>query len=360
VIGAAVAAVAVFLLSRELTSRLSTTSTPFHVLDLPNDRSLHSVPTPRTGGLAVVGSLTAGLLIVPLLAALPNLPGIPTGLLLSWPVPLLWIMALTLALAAISYLDDRLDLPVGSRLLLHLVIAIAAVPLGRLAPDRVAVPVLGDLPVGGAAVPVAVLSLVWMINLFNFMDGMDGFAGGMAVIGFGVLGISSWSAGDAALATIALLVVAAAGGFLLFNRPPARIFLGDVGSTSLGFLAGSLALLGTARGDFEIWQPLLGFSPFIVDATVTLLRRALRGERVWQAHRSHYYQRLVLAGWSHGRTVAAEYALMLACGASALAYRALPASGRLAMLLGWAVVYALLARAVREVERARGLSGARP
>jgi UDP-N-acetylmuramyl pentapeptide phosphotransferase/UDP-N-acetylglucosamine-1-phosphate transferase len=361
VIGAALAAVAVFLLSRELTSRLSTTSSPFDVLDLPNDRSLHSVPTPRTGGLAVVGSLTAGLLIVPLIALLPDFRGHPTARLLpSWPIPLLWIMALTLALAAISYLDDRLNLPACSRLLFHLVIATAAVLLGRLTLDRIPVPVIGDLPVGNIAVPIAVLLLVWMINLFNFMDGMDGFAGGMAVIGFGALGISSWIAGDAALATIALLVVAAAGGFLLFNRPPARIFLGDVGSTSLGFLAGALALLGTARGDFAIWQPLLVFSPFIVDATVTLLRRALRGERVWQAHRSHYYQRLVLAGWSHGRTVAAEYALMLACGASTLAYRALSESGRLALLVGWAAVYVLLARAVRAVERLRGVPGARP
>jgi UDP-N-acetylmuramyl pentapeptide phosphotransferase/UDP-N-acetylglucosamine-1-phosphate transferase len=162
------------------------------------------------------------------------------------------------------------------------------------------------------------------------------------------------------LTLVALLVVAAAGGFLLFNRPPARIFLGDVGSTSLGFLAGTLALFGTARGDFELWQPLLAFSPFIVDATATLIRRALRGERVWKAHRSHYYQRLVLAGWSHGRTVAAEYALMTACGASALVYRTLTDRGRLTLLVGWAIVYVRLARAVRGVERLRDAGAATP
>jgi UDP-N-acetylmuramyl pentapeptide phosphotransferase/UDP-N-acetylglucosamine-1-phosphate transferase len=357
VIGAALAAVAVFLLSRELTSRLSTTRSPFDVLDLPNERSLHSVPTPRTGGLAVVGSLAAGLLLLRLVAALPGLrEHKEVRLALSWPVQLWWIMALTLALAAISYLDDRFDLHAGPRFLLHLGVAAAAVLLGQLAPDRFTVPMLGSFSLGLVAVPVAVLVLAWMVNLFNFMDGMDGFAGGMAIIGFGVLGMAAWLAGDAAVALVSLLVVAAAGGFLLFNRPPARIFLGDVGSTSLGFLAGTLALFGTARGDFEFWQPLLAFSPFIVDATVTLLLRALRGERVWQAHRSHYYQRLVLAGWSHRRTVAAEYALMLGCGASALAYQELTGPGRLALLVGWAIVYILLARAVRRVERLRGVA----
>jgi UDP-N-acetylmuramyl pentapeptide phosphotransferase/UDP-N-acetylglucosamine-1-phosphate transferase len=360
-IGAALAAVAVFLLSRELTSRLSTTSSPFGVLDLPNERSLHSVPTPRTGGLAIVGSLAAGLLLFRLVAALPglrehaNVPSAP-----DWPRSLWWILALALALAAISYLDDHFDLHAGPRFLLHLGVAAVAVLLGQLAPDRITVPMLGGLSLGLLAVPAAVLVLAWMINLFNFMDGMDGFAGGMTVIGFGVMGIAAWLAGDAVLAFVALLVVAAAGGFLLFNRPPARIFLGDVGSTSLGFLAGALSLFGAARGDFELWQPLLAFSPFVVDATVTLLRRALRGERVWQAHRSHYYQRLVLAGWSHGRTVTAEYALMLACGASALVYQTLTEPGRLALLVGWTIVYVLLARAVRRVERLRNAPGAHP
>src|SRR5207253_5665948 len=139
-------------------------------------------------------------------------------------------------------------------------------------------------------------------------------------------------------------------GFLVFNRPPARIFMGDVGSTFLGFLAGTLAVMGAHRGLFGLFVPALIFSPFIVDATVTLLRRLLRGEKVWQAHREHYYQRMVLSGWSHRKTVIAEYVLMLACGGSALMYSHAGGRARLGILAGWAILYIVLAKGVSRIE----------
>ena len=126
--------------------------------------------------------------------------------------------------------------------------------------------------------------------------------------------------------------------------------MGDVGSVTLGFLAGALALLGVNDGLFDIWVPALIFSPFIVDATVTLVRRLLRGEKVWLAHREHYYQRLVLAGWGHKKTVLVEYGLMVACGVSALVYMRLDEQWKLVLLLGWVTIYSCLAVTVHALE----------
>src|SRR5207248_1198403 len=122
---------------------------------------------------------------------------------------------------------------------------------------------------------------------------------GMTVLGFGIFGVIALNGGHRAFAMVSFLIMAASGGFLVHNMPPARIFMGDVGSAPLGFLAGGLALKGIHDDVFDFWVPVLVFSPFIADATTTLLRRLMRGEKVWQAHREHYYQRLVLSGWTH-------------------------------------------------------------
>jgi UDP-N-acetylmuramyl pentapeptide phosphotransferase/UDP-N-acetylglucosamine-1-phosphate transferase len=193
---------------------------------------------------------------------------------------------------------------------------------------------------------VLVLATMWMTNLYNFMDGADGLAGGMAVFGFGAYALAAAGGGSTALALGAASVAAAAAAFLAFNYPPARIFMGDVGSVPLGFLAAALGIAGWQRGVWPSWFPVLVFSPFIVDATVTLAQRAARGERVWQAHRSHYYQRLVQLGWGHARTARAEYALMAACALGALAALHAPATVQAALLAAAALGYAALAAAV--------------
>ena len=115
-----------------------------------------------------------------------------------------------------------------------------------------------------------------------------------------------------------MVLAAASGAFLVRNFPPARIFMGDVGSVPLGFLAGALGLIGWNDGVWPLWFPLLVFAPFVCDATLTLLRRLTRGERVWQAHREHYYQRLVRMGFGHRGAALIEYAAMLACAAAAV------------------------------------------
>jgi len=260
--------------------------------DTPNERSLHSVPTPRVGGLG----LMAGAL--------------PVGALFA-DGPLSVLFACAGLLALVSFADDRQSLPIEVRLPAHL----AAASMAVLA---IAAPGAGHPGLGAVEATVAVAALVWMTNLFNFMDGSDGLAGGMGSIGFAALSAAAAGAGAMPLALGAAAIAAASLGFLAHNFPPARVFLGDAGSVPLGFLGGALGLYGMLSGAWPWWFPLVVFSPFIADATVTLLRRALRGERFWRAHRSHYYQRLVLAGWTRRGLALSGYALMLAAAASAL------------------------------------------
>jgi UDP-N-acetylmuramyl pentapeptide phosphotransferase/UDP-N-acetylglucosamine-1-phosphate transferase len=197
---------------------------------------------------------------------------------------------------------------------------------------------------------LAIVAMVWMINLYNFMDGMDGLAGGMAVFGFGFMAIAAWIGGNEPCAFVSATVASAAAAFLSFNFYPARIFLGDAGSTAFGFLAAGLSLIGWRAGVWSLWLPILVFAPFIVDATVTLVTRILHKEKFWQAHRSHCYQRLVLSGWGQRRTVLAEYMLMVVCGIAALVYQRLSEPPRIVLLLTCAALLFLLVTAVDRVQ----------
>jgi UDP-N-acetylmuramyl pentapeptide phosphotransferase/UDP-N-acetylglucosamine-1-phosphate transferase len=261
------------------------------------------------------------------------------------------MLGAVLLVAAVSYWDDRKRLSPGVRLVAHLLAAAAIVLAAGLRVNSIAAPVLGTFSLGGFGALFTILFLVWMTNLYNFMDGMDGLAAGMTVLGCGFLAAVPAAGEGRGLVAFPLVVAGSAGGFLLHNLPPAKIFMGDTGSVSLGFLVGTLSVWFVSDGLCDLWVPVLVFSPFVVDATVTLVRRLVRGEKVWQAHREHYYQRLVLAGWGQRKTVLAEYALMMACGASALVSLRLSEAGRLAMLSSWALVYVSLAAAVRAIEK---------
>jgi UDP-N-acetylmuramyl pentapeptide phosphotransferase/UDP-N-acetylglucosamine-1-phosphate transferase len=318
-------------------------------LDYPNKRSLHDKPTPRTGGLAIFGSLAIGLL----LALASGLAGsmfsamAEPGRAPMWG----WIVGMTLMVGAVSFWDDRVGVGFPVRLLIHGLAATGLVWGAGLQVREMHLPGLGGWPLGVLAGPLTVLGLVWMTNLYNFMDGMDGLAGGMTVVGFGTLGCLAAATALFDLASVSLLVVAAAAGFLRWNWPPAKIFMGDAGSIPLGFLAGTFVVMGIARGAWDLWAGLLVFGPFVADALVTLIRRALRGVRVWEAHREHYYQRLALAGWSHRQTVEAEYALMLASAAMAVLYVHSDDVVQAVIVLTGAGAYAALAWMVRVIER---------
>lgn len=298
-----------------------------HLLDHPNARSLHERPVPRTGGVGITAGIAVSLSLVS-----------PVS---WWP---LWIGAVLLV--TISFLDDLRNLPIVSRLVVHFIAATGFV-WGML---------LWKIGLGWSA--VAVIAIVWMINLYNFMDGMDGLAGGMATIGFSYLSVAAWVGGHWPLALVSASIGAASGAFLLFNFHPARMFLGDAGSTTLGFLAAGLGLIGWEDGLWSIWFPILVFSPFIMDATLTLAKRIFRGERFWQAHRQHWYQRLVLSGWSHRKTALAEYGLMCVCGAGALVFQWAAPDIRTAILGCWILLASGLVLAVSMVER-RGATSER-
>lgn len=296
------------LVTLVLTSILMTGKTGAIVRDVPNERSLHSTPVPRVGGIALMAGVLSGwMLLVQSLA---------------W-----WVVLPVASLFMLSLLDDIRNLSPRTRLVGHFLAALTAVAGAGL-------PLLWFFPV--------LLFVVWMTNLYNFMDGSDGLAGGMALFGFGGYGAGAWLAGDAMFASLNLSVAAAALGFLFFNFHPARVFMGDAGSIPLGFLAAMFGVSGWQAGYWPFWFPLLVFSPFVADATVTLLKRARRGERLSQAHRSHYYQHLVQMGWGHRNTALAEYALMLLAGVSALWGIGLAHAGQGSLLLGWAIAYLAL------------------
>jgi UDP-N-acetylmuramyl pentapeptide phosphotransferase/UDP-N-acetylglucosamine-1-phosphate transferase len=307
----------------------------WRLLDQPNARSLHQHPIPRTGGWAVLGGLVIG----------------AAGLAVFLPDTRCFLMPVLyglLPLVMVSWLDDRQGVAAPWRLMVHSGAAMSLILAGFTLPPCLIPHLSGPLPVWAVS-SLTGLFILWMINLYNFMDGMDGFAGGMAVIGFTTL---AWlGRADTGFAAVNLTIAAASAGFLAYNFPPARLFLGDTGSTALGFLAAACSLWGSAAGRFPFWAALWVFSPFIVDATVTLLRRMMRGERIWEAHRSHYYQRLVLLGWGHRRTVLAEYVLMLACAGSAMLAVQLPPNDALMLAIGGVCVYGLLIGSVGWLEK---------
>ena len=295
-----------------------------------------------------MGALYVGVLILGVLSWVRSSPEESMRLVDStgW-----WILMVTGVICIVSLMDDRRGLSIGVRLVVHLLAATLLVIGAGLVLPPMEVPMLGPISLGWVAVPITVVFLVWMANLYNFMDGMDGFAGGMTVIGCGLLGYLAWQAHHPVIAVIATLQSAAAAGFLVHNLPPAKIFMGDVGSVSTGFLTAALIVLGCRDGVYDLWVPVIIFSPFILDATVTLVQRALRHEKVWEAHRDHYYQRLVVGGWSHRRTVLAEYGVMALCGGFALLYQYASEEWRLIILGFWGVLFFLLAFAVKGVEQ---------
>jgi UDP-N-acetylmuramyl pentapeptide phosphotransferase/UDP-N-acetylglucosamine-1-phosphate transferase len=305
------------------------------LLAQPNERSLHTRPTPASGGIAIFFALlaVAGLTVY----------GYPM------PAGFVWLAAGAVLVAGVSLVDDWRPVSPLARLLAHLLAAGLLLAGGGFAPEMLHWPGGGWHWPGWLGVTAGFLFTAWMLNLYNFMDGMDGFAGGMAVFGFTAYALLG--AEQLEFALISLSIAAAAAGFLLFNFPPARIFMGDTGSSLLGFLAAALALWAERENLFPLWLAALVFSPFIVDATVTLLRRLWQGEKIWQAHKTHYYQRLVQLGWGHSKTVTWEYLLMAAASLSALGASLLEPLYQWSILAGWAVLYTGLAYWVRRMER---------
>lgn len=286
------------------------------VIDIPNARSLHRAPVPRGAGLAIAAVVLGAHLVL-----------IATG---QWPGQVALVTTVVAAgFAALGWADDRRSRGAAQRLLVQALLG--AVFVAGALPPELAWPLRG----------LAWLAVVWAVNLFNFMDGADGFAGVQALAAALGLAVLLGTGGQGGAAMGAVCLAGATAGFLYFNWHPARIFLGDVGSYFIGFELAALGLL-SARHDALPWPALILVAPFVTDASLTLLARAARGAPVWQAHREHVYQALVLRGWSPARLgVSLALLLVLLCwpaAALAVSKSAMPALfvyGLLAIIWLW-------------------------
>jgi Fuc2NAc and GlcNAc transferase len=292
-----------------------------NILDVPNARSSHQTPTPRGGGVAIVAAFLCG-----------------AGLLSSFGVVSWQLAAAVLGagalVAALGFADDRRPLPARYRFGGHMAAAAWVTwLLGTLPP----LTVLGQSVQLGLAGPVlSVLLIAWSINLFNFMDGIDGIAGIEAVtvcLGGGLL----WAVvGASGQAWLAFLLAGSAAGFLLWNFPPARIFMGDAGSGFLGLLIAVMALWSGSEQPVLFWSWMILYGCFFVDASVTLVRRVRRGDKFYEAHRSHAYQYA-------SRRLGGHRPVSLAVGAINLVWllpvAALVASGHLDGLVGLVIAW---------------------
>ena len=329
--GAGAVTLAVASLARALARR-------FDLLDRPNARSSHVAPTPRLGGLGILAAVGFGIGLARWGGLMPAADAQRLAI----------VGGVSIAIGAISLVDDLRGLPSAVRLTAHLAGAAAMIAwLGGL--SALSMPWGGTVALGVLGVPLTMLWITFFTNAFNFMDGIDGIAGvqaGVAGLGWAALGVAL---GEPGLAWIGALVAGAAVGFLLLNWPPAGIFMGDVGSALLGTLLAALPL-AARRPDAVALAAVLLVAPFVFDAAFTLARRARRGENVFQAHRSHLYQRLTAAGWPVAR-VDLVYAVLAACGAAAawLAGRSAPGAAPAIVLLAAALagLWALVVRAER-------------
>jgi len=291
-----------------------------------NHRSSHKIPVPKIGGIAMITSIALAWFFL----------GIQ-----SW-----WmILLLMLILAFISFLDDLGDISVVLRLGIHFGAA-SMFALGELRSE-----------LSWFIVP-AILAIAWMINLYNFMDGIDGLSGGMAVIGFSAYAFAAlYGSQDLKFVLGNVCIVAASLIFLCFNFAPAKIFMGDAGSTTLGFLAAAFGLYGWQHHYWPLWFPVIVFLPFILDATLTLCKRLFRGEKIWHAHREHYYQRMLRMGWPHRKTTLAAYVLMFSCALAAVILSKQTPSiqlGGIVMVLG--AMFSILSSIDRRWQRQAKLS----
>ena len=264
------------LLSYSLTYLIRNFALRENLFDIPNERSLHDIPTPKGGGIAITLTWYAGI----------------TVLFFSGIIERSLYLALLsgIMIAVVSLIDDIKGLRPISRLIVHFITAILAFYfLNGLRP--LVMPGI-NINYNLLIYPLAIIGMVWFINLFNFMDGVDGFASVEVIAISSVLFVMSWN-------MISIMLIVSVGGFLCWNWPKAKIFMGDVGSTQLGFILVVLGIYFHNKLQFSILNWIMLTSPFWFDATLTLIRRMRNKEKLSEAHRKHAYQRIVQAGFSH-------------------------------------------------------------
>lgn len=262
-------------------------------VDRPNERSMHTGTIPRGGGLVVIALLIISLLLLAVISSRTLFFLGLAGCLMSW--------------AALGWSDDKLNLSPKLRFIIQLTIAAVTVALFGWVNQ------IYGVSLGYLGPVLTLVGIVWMANLNNFMDGMDGLAASQAVIAGLTLGTWFLYLGDIELAFLCAVLVAAHYGFLLWNWQPAKIFMGDVGSITVGALYGMLIVIAANRYNLPVVSLAMIFIVFIADATFTVLNRIRNGERFWLPHRSHFYQRAGLAGVTHARVVVIYIVMMVLC-----------------------------------------------
>jgi len=282
------------ILSAALVSTLLTGAATWYarrrdLLDHPGDRRSHTEPTPRGGGAGWVAAFLIFVGVYLLLAKTVSM---------TFPAVL---AAGTAVLALLGWWDDHHDLDFRIRAAVQSVVSLLSVSV---------LAVAGVIS-GWAPALAAFLFIAWMVNLYNFMDGSNGLAGFQGLFVSLVLAALFARSGDWAGATIALVLAGSCAGFLPWNLGRARVFMGDVGSLALGFIVAALLVYGAGTAAFTLPVALMITALFLVDASLTLAVRILRGERWYNAHRQHLYQRLIARGWTHGRVLLAYQAVNL-------------------------------------------------
>lgn len=306
-------------------------------VDVPNERSSHDAPKPRFGGIAIMAAFLAGAvwIFIQEPATREFLPLVAGGVLLF----------------VTGLVDDWRGLSVGVRFLVQILVAAIAVAAGTVL-DHVTLPVVGTVGFGWLTIPITVLFIMASINFYNFIDGIDGLAGGSAFIASTVLALIAMILGHVALGLVFLALAGSAVGFLQFNFPPSRLFMGDGGSTFLGYAFAYLAVAGNGLvPELPVFIPMLILSALYLDAGLTLVNRMLRGEKILQAHHTHYYQRLLSLGLNHKQVTLLEYLFVLLLGMSAIVY--FKAGGYFALFLTacWFLVFTASILKIRGLER---------
>ena len=316
------------------------------IIDVPNERSSHTNPTPRSGGIAIVATFFVGLAALWGLSDDPVLGQSYFGA----------FCASAFLIAVVSIVDDLSGMSFRAKLMLQIGCAITVMALGVVV-DQLSLPVVGVWHLGWLAYPLTLMWIVGLTNAFNFMDGIDGISGGTAVLAAGFFAAITLTQGSSFLYLVSIVIGAASLGFLLWNWQPAKIFMGDSGSQFLGFV---LAVLAVMAGRFDashvsyFVMPMLFFH-YIWDTVYTFIRRLRAGERVTQAHRSHLYQLMNRLGLSHARATGVYLLIGTLQGLGALMLVQLPGELRILVFVPFVVLQLFLTIGVTRRARAAGL-----
>lgn len=268
------------------------------IVDTPNERSLHTGVIPRGGGLVIVAAMVIACLLIAIVSGRIAIFSCFAGLISAW--------------ALVSWLDDKHNLPASQRFSAHIGIAVITV-LAYGWVNYVQISAQMGIYFGWFGALCTVFGILWFANLYNFMDGIDGLAAAQAIIGSSTIGFWFYYAGDIYFSALCVVIAASSYAFFLHNWRPAKIFMGDVGSITLGASFATLLVLGVTRYNMPVVSFILLFAVFIVDASLTITRRILAGEKFWLAHRTHYYQRLAGAGLGHSNITLGAIGLMSIC-----------------------------------------------